>query len=71
MLGIGDYAFNQRTGYIGKVIGYGHQILNVVYMPTLKVLVAEASNSRKRGFIEEDLHSTWTEWQGVSTRTLK
>ena len=71
MFGIGDYVLNQKTGNIGRVIGYGHQIINGVYMSTLKVLVAEAVNSQKRGFVEEELYSTWTQWQGVSNRTFR
>ena len=71
MFGIGDYVIHEKTGHIGKVIGYGHQMVDDVYMPTLKVLVAEASNSRKRGFVAEDLHSTWTHWQGVNDPTLR
>ena len=71
MFGIGDYVLNQKTGNIGRVIGYGHQIINGVYMSTLKVLVAEAVNSQKRGFVEEELYSTWTQWQGVSAPTFR
>lgn len=71
MFPIGDYVVSQRTGHIGKVIGYGHQILNGIYMPTLKVLVPEGLNSKKSGLVEEDLHSTWTQWPEVSHNTLK
>ena len=62
MFAIGDYVFNQKTEHVRKVIGYGHQIHNGVYTPTLKVLVAQALNSRKKGFVEEDLHSMWAQW---------
>lgn len=62
MFSIGDYVLNQKTGHIGKVIGYGHQILNDVYTTTLKVLVADAKNSINRGFVEEDLYSAWAKW---------
>lgn len=62
MLAIDDYAFNQKTRHVGRVIGYGHQMINDVYMPTLKVLITESSSLRKRSFVEEDLYSTWTHW---------
>ncbi len=61
MFTLGDYVVSQKTGCIGKVISYGHQILNGIYTPRLKVLVSEALNSKKSGFVEEDLHSTWTQ----------
>jgi hypothetical protein len=62
MFNVGDYVVNQTTGYLGKVIGYGHQILESGYETTLKVLVAEAEGSRKRGFVVEDLYSAWVQW---------
>ena len=68
---VGDYVFNQKTRHIGRVIGHGHQILNDVYVPTLKVLVSKASDSRRRCFVEEELYSTWTQCQGVADLTLR
>jgi hypothetical protein len=62
MFNVGDYVLNQNTGHIGQVIGYGQQIINNVGTKTLKVLVAQAEDSRKKGFVEEDLHSSWTQW---------
>ncbi len=59
MFNVGDYVQNQRSKNLGKVIGYGHQILDSGFTKTLKVLV-ESSNSRQRGFVEEDLYSAWT-----------
>jgi hypothetical protein len=59
MFNIGDYVFNQNTGHFGKVIGYGHQMLNSGYETTLKVLVVESETSNKRGFVQEDLYSAW------------
>jgi hypothetical protein len=64
MLNVGDYVVNQKTGHLGKVIGYGHQILKDGYETTLKVLVAEPETSKKRGFVEEDLYSAWIQWSG-------
>ena len=65
MFNVGDYVFNQKTGHIGKVIGYGHQILKSGYETTLKVLVAESETSRKRGVVVEDLYSAWIQWSGT------
>jgi hypothetical protein len=55
MISIGDWVQNQRTGRLGKVIGYGHQMLNNVYETTLKVQL-DGSHSE----IAEDLFSAWT-----------
>jgi len=63
MFNIGDYVFNQKTGNLGKVIGYGHQMVNNAYMSTVKVLVDYATDSRKRGFVEEDLFTVWIPWE--------
>lgn len=66
MFNIGDRVVNQKTGHIGKVIGYGHQILKSGYETTLKVLLAESENSR-RGVVMEDLYSAWSPRQGLNT----
>ncbi|MBD2168523.1 hypothetical protein H6G04_29520 [Calothrix membranacea FACHB-236] len=62
MFNIGDYVLNQKTGHLGKVIGYGHQIMNNVYTTTLKVLVDEAKNSQRKEFVVEDVISEWTDY---------
>jgi hypothetical protein len=62
MFTIGDYVINQQTGHLGKVIGYGHQIINNVYIVTLKVLVAESANYQKRIYVVEDEISAWNRW---------
>jgi hypothetical protein len=60
MFNIGDYVLNQKSGYLGKVIGYGHQLIDNVYTTTLQVLVAEKENSQKRELVIEDIISAWT-----------
>ncbi|MBW4554534.1 MAG: hypothetical protein KME59_01080 [Trichormus sp. ATA11-4-KO1] len=65
MFTIGDYVLNQQTGHLGKVIGYGHQIINNIQTITLKVLVAETVNSQKRQFVVEDKISAWNRWSVV------
>jgi hypothetical protein len=62
---IGDYVLNQQTGHLGKVIGYGHKVINNIQIVTLKVLVAESANSEKREFIVEDKISAWNRWSVV------
>lgn len=59
MFNIGDRVSNQKTGHIGKVIGYGHQMLKIGYTSTLKVLVAKDQISGKAVFVEEDLYFVW------------
>ncbi|PSB64222.1 hypothetical protein DSM107010_50550 [Chroococcidiopsis cubana SAG 39.79] len=59
MFDVGEYVVHQNTGHTGRVIGYGHQILNGVYVTTLKVLVHDAEIIGRRGAIEEDLYSAW------------
>lgn len=54
MISIGDFVQNQKTGRLGKVTGYGHQMLNNVYETTLKVQLQDNSE------IAEDLFSAWT-----------
>ncbi len=62
MFTIDERVINQETGQLGKVIGYGHKIINNVYTVTLKVLVAEEANSPKRVFVVEDAISAWNHW---------
>lgn len=66
MFSFGDYVQNQKTGNVGKVIGYGQKNLNDSHISTVKVLVIGAADSDKRGFVEEDLYSAWTQWPSVS-----
>ncbi len=66
MFYFGDYVQNQKTGNVGKVIGYGRKNLNNSHTSTVKVLVIGAADSDKRGFVEEDSHSAWTQWPSVS-----
>ena len=37
MQNIGDFVIHRKTRRIGKVVGYGHQIVDAVYQPTLIV----------------------------------
>lgn len=62
MFSIGEYVLHKKTGRIGKVIGYGHEILNDVYTTTVQVLVDYAEATGKRRIVEEDLYSAWVKW---------
>ncbi|PSB02308.1 hypothetical protein [Merismopedia glauca] len=59
MFSTGEYVLNSKTGTIGKVIGYGHELLNEGYTTTLKVLVDRTLTGGKREVVEEDLYSAW------------
>jgi hypothetical protein len=45
MFNIGEQVLNLKTGNIGRVIGYGHEVIDSGYIPTLKVLIARVKNS--------------------------
>jgi hypothetical protein len=59
MLIVNDYAFHLRTRIVGKVIGYGHKLVNNSYLPTLRVLVSESTRLGKKYLVMEDLVSKW------------
>ncbi|MBE9053166.1 hypothetical protein IQ243_22625 [Nostocales cyanobacterium LEGE 11386] len=60
MFNIDEYVLNPQTGQVGKVIGYGHEIINNVYTITLKVLITETDNYSKRLLVLEDRISAWS-----------
>jgi hypothetical protein len=43
MLNIGDYAIHKTTGNFGQVVAYGHEIVDSVYLATLKVEVIDSN----------------------------
>ena len=61
MLKIGDYALHQKTGQIGQVFGYGHQLMDGIYLTTLKVRVSKNKGSRRYSRFMEDIHSRWVQ----------
>lgn len=65
MFNVGEYVLNHKTGHIGKVIGYGHKMLDEGYTTTLRVLVDYALATGKRGVIEEDVPTAWGKWVGA------
>lgn len=68
MFSIGDYVFNQNTGHIGKVIGYGYEIFDNAYTTTLKVLLTSDRNFEYQGVVE-DLISSWVQCPSQSKST--
>lgn len=59
MFQVEDYVLHQNTGKSGKVVGYGHQIVDGVYLPTLIVRIVDRNLNQQTGFFE-DLSSKWT-----------
>ncbi len=70
MFNIGDRVFNQKTGHIGKVAGYGHNMLKDGYTSTLKVLIAKGQIPGKAVFVEEDLYSVWLQGSDIPSFQL-
>ncbi len=62
MFTIDERVINEKTGQLGKVIGYGHEIINNVYTVTLKVLIVESVNPLNKLFVVEDIISAWKPW---------
>ena len=62
MLCIGECVLHQKTGQMGIVIGYGHEILNDVYTTTLKVLVDYDKAMGKQEVVEESSNTAWVKW---------
>jgi hypothetical protein len=58
MLNIGDYAIHKTTGNFGQVVAYGHEIVDSVYLATLKVEVIDNTGMSKKTFVE-DITSNW------------
>jgi hypothetical protein len=61
MLNIGDFVRHLSTGDFGQVVAYGHEILDSVYHPTLKVEVvgnAQLQQTHRKMFVE-DISTAW------------
>ncbi len=70
MVNIGDSVLHKRTGRSGKVFGYGYQMVNNTYLPTLIVRVVEAASLSQKSFVE-DLSSAWILEQEASRLSAK
>jgi hypothetical protein len=58
MLNIGDYVIHKTTGNCGQIVAHGHDIVNSVYLPTLKVEIVDKTAMNPRTFVE-DVTSNW------------
>lgn len=58
LLNVGDYALHKITGKLGQVVAHGHEMIDSVYLPTLKVEVINETGLRQKTFVE-DLTSKW------------
>jgi hypothetical protein len=58
MLNVGDYALHKITGKLGQVVAHGHEMIDSVYLPTLKVEVVNDTGLSQKTFVE-DLTSKW------------
>jgi hypothetical protein len=58
MLNIGDYVIHKTTGNCGQIVAHGHDIVNSVYLPTLKVEMVDKTAMNSRMFFE-DVTSNW------------
>jgi len=66
MKNIGDVVIHRKTRRIGKIVGYGHQI--VVYQPTLIVRVKGMGLKPEK--IVEDLTTAWRQTQSKNPLNL-
>ena len=57
-LNVGDYALHKITGKLGQVVAHGHEMIDSVYLPTLKVEVVNDTQISQKTFVE-DLTSKW------------
>ncbi len=58
MLNVGDYALHKITGKLGQVVAHGHEMIDSVYLPTLKVEVVNDTEVNHKTFVE-DVTSEW------------
>jgi hypothetical protein len=59
MFSIGEQVCSRKTRNVGKVIGYGHEVIDSGYTLTLKVLIAKVESPGRTTAVEEDLYSNW------------
>lgn len=58
MFNIGDRVIHKTTKNIGQIFGYGHRVIDDVYLPTLLVRVNEGTKIYPKSCLE-DLTSEW------------
>ncbi|MFN6558876.1 MAG: hypothetical protein RMY28_003600 [Nostoc sp. ChiSLP01] len=50
---------------MGQVLGYGHQLMDGVYITTLKVRMTKRQETNHQSTFVEDAYSTWTLTQTI------
>lgn len=70
MFNIGDRVIHKTTKNIGQVFGYGHRVIDGIYLPTLLVRVIEGTKLYPKGFIE-DLSSEWMPLEKTKTKNSR
>lgn len=68
MFNIGELVMNRKTGLVGTVCSYGHQIVDSVYFSTLIVQVRETTGAKRSSFVE-DLSSEWIQKSQLEMQT--
>jgi hypothetical protein len=65
---IGDRVQHTKTGELGTVVGYGHQMVDNYYSSTIKVRLFREAGIHP---ILEDVFTEWLSWRGeVSTKSI-
>ncbi len=69
MFKIGDRVQHKKTGEVGTVVGYGHQMVDNCYSSTIKVRLFREAGIHP---ILEDIFTEWLPWKGeVLTKSVK
>lgn len=58
MFNLDDYVSHKLSGYLGKVVAYGHQMVNGAYLPTIRVKIHNHLTTSQLMFVE-DLVPLW------------
>jgi hypothetical protein len=70
MFNIGDRVIHKTTKNIGQIFGYGHRVIDGIYLPTLLVRVKEGTKIYPKGCLE-DLSSEWMPTEKTKTRNSR
>lgn len=58
MFNLDDYVSHKLSGYLGKVVAYGHQMVDGAYVPTIRVRINSHLTTNQLMFVE-DLVPLW------------
>jgi hypothetical protein len=65
-INVGDYALHKVTGKLGQVVAHGHEMIDSVYLPTLKVEVVTDTELNQKDFVED----VTSEWLSVEKKAI-